>query len=427
MFFSLENASQDFTLVKNSSSSFASPPASDCAIPLGIDLPGHGKYTRLWINVCDALSPKISLVTFRFVPCSYSWLLTWAMADDGFDLLDTDMAEQLSEPSESDECLDENDQVEIDPDPDRRLDAESSDAVRVARSGIIPRNLLAIIAILLSHFQHGSVLDGVELFAGSHSVSAGMNRYGYSCLGLDCLTVHASDDINTTPGFIRALTYILALDTGGLLWAAPPCSTWVFLNKGTSGRTRTDPLGKVQHRSVSKANEQVARVVLLILVAVLISNAYWMTEQPGNSLLECHPRWALLQDLFNRFWKLHMWMQPYGGSSPKATLLYSNMVGVESLFLARDPQATSEVQTVERYVNAEGQECFKGSADLKGTQAYPRDFGMRVSEKWQDARVLAFPQPGIPLQELLSVTCSDDPWDDARLNVILADLQASVS
>lgn len=131
------------------------------------------------------------------------------------------------------------------------------------------------------------------------------------------------DDINSTPGFLRALTYVLHLGPQGLLWAAPPCSTWVWIGRSQTGRTRRDPLGDKSKTFVDKANQQVSRVVLLILVAMLLHNAVWIAEQPASSIMELHRRVDGLSSMLGDwFRKLFLWLQPHGGTSPKATLLY---------------------------------------------------------------------------------------------------------
>ena len=126
--------------------------------------------------------------------------------------------------------------------------------------------------------------------------------------------------------------------------------------------------------------DKVSSVVLLVMAAILLHNAFVIAEQPSSSMLENHPRWLLLEQLFGpSFFRLHMWMQPHGGTSRKGTLLYSNF-DISSLWLPLDTSVSSEVETVHRRVDSTGTERVTGAAALKGTQAYPAQFGNRVAD-----------------------------------------------
>ena len=46
-----------------------------------------------------------------------------------------------------------------------------------------------------------------------------------------------------TTGFLVALMIAMSIIPGGGFLAAPVCSTWVWINRGTSKRSSWDPLG----------------------------------------------------------------------------------------------------------------------------------------------------------------------------------------
>eukprot|EP00959_Pyramimonas_sp_CCMP1952_P166247 3474636-Pyramimonas_sp.AAC.1 len=133
------------------------------------------------------------------------------------------------------------------------------------------------------------------------------------------------DDMCSTAGFCRALTFVLGLKPRGLLWAAPPCSSWVWIGRWQTGRSRENPIGNEDADFVHKANKSTSRVVLLLVLALAVRNCIFMAEQPSSSIFELHPRFKqLARALGEQLHKLQMWMQPFGGSSRKLTLLYSN-------------------------------------------------------------------------------------------------------
>ena len=55
-------------------------------------------------------------------------------------------------------------------------------------------------------------------------------------------------------GFLKAIQLILRTQEGGLITAGPPCSSFVFLNMGTSLRSKTRPLGNSRRAYIREAN-----------------------------------------------------------------------------------------------------------------------------------------------------------------------------
>lgn len=55
-----------------------------------------------------------------------------------------------------------------------------------------------------------------------------------------------AQDILSPLGFLRHVYAAMNLKQGGVLWAGVVCSTWSVVNRGTSGRTKDEPLGREQ-------------------------------------------------------------------------------------------------------------------------------------------------------------------------------------
>ena len=288
---------------------------------------------------------------------------------------------------------------------------------------LLPRRIIQIMVLLLTLQGAPRTVDSVELFAGCRSVTNGIRGLGYSAVGLDFSTISYWDNINSTTGFLKALTYVMGLAPDGFLWAAPPCSSWVWMARGSSGRSKEQPLGRQSHEKVRQANEQISRVVLLLLVAMLLHNAIFMAEQPASTLLPFHPRWQMLLKEFQLF-EVNLWMQPYGGTSPKRTWLCSNKECIQELCLPLDPSIQTTVVTSETKISPiSGKTSVTGTKDLKSTQAYPSQFGKAVARTYANAVVQESFGDGVALDELEDVPCSTDSWDDAGLQQVLADLQ----
>ena len=159
-----------------------------------------------------------------------------------------------------------------------------------------PPVLLAAVAWLLATRNLQRDLHMVELFSGKRALSTAFEEASLAVASYDRESGGEAEDILTVPGWLRALSLILRVKHGGLVFACIPCSSWVFLNRGLSGRSAQQPLGRVEQQSVKTANEIASRVALLLLLAVC-RGVGCIVEQPGSSLLSVHPRFAQLRRL----------------------------------------------------------------------------------------------------------------------------------
>jgi len=101
--------------------------------------------------------------------------------------------------------------------------------------------LLVVIRYL--HALYGPIIrsaDLVEIFAGAGNLNA-----QFRARGMEALTFEISDDpdledMATIIGMISAILMVLRLKMHGLLWAGIPCSSFTWLNRGTSGRSEEE-------------------------------------------------------------------------------------------------------------------------------------------------------------------------------------------
>lgn len=78
-------------------------------------------------------------------------------------------------------------------------------------------------------------------------------------------------------GFLKILWQVLRLAPGALLVGGPPCNTWVFMNSGTSRRTRNRVLGDQKKKSVKDSNANLGKIVWAICFSHLdsIYSMHW--------------------------------------------------------------------------------------------------------------------------------------------------------
>ena len=103
------------------------------------------------------------------------------------------------------------------------------------------------VASVLDSASEQRDLDVVELWSGVESIVSAARAAGFTAMPFDKFRIEGvtdTDDPETTEdilleaGFRRALSLVLRLRPGGLLWMAPVCSSWIFLNLVNIQRTR---------------------------------------------------------------------------------------------------------------------------------------------------------------------------------------------
>ena len=233
-----------------------------------------------------------------------------------------------------------------------------------------------VLLAALGQTQEGPPLDFAEVFAGNGAVHRALHVLGYRGQAMD-RDYCADHDVLRPSGLLVLLSTCLDLKPGGILWAAPPCSTWVFLSRATTGRHVLIEGDTLSHNVVSQ-NALVERLVLALEICTL-RGVFWILEQPANSVLWQYPA---MRDCMHRHGLAPCTcdMGAYGGTSQKPT----HLVGTAPYLSRLDRRCTQElklrlqiegVQTTSKWVDEDGVRRCQGTADLKSTQAYPEGFG----------------------------------------------------
>ena len=230
-------------------------------------------------------------------------------------------------------------------------------------------------------------LDFVELFAGDHAVSRGLRAYGYRGLTFDIRTIDPKHDILTPVGFLAALAAINRLRPKGLLFAAPVCSTWVFMSRGSTGRDLTLAGHWQTSRSVKAANAMVARVAALCHFAAK-AGSHFVIEQPASSVMYSYKPFKALRAAWP-VKQVRFPMAVYGGGSLKPSWLAGTAPWMcrLALRLGQAERAFLMPPPVSTAVTSEGpggKKCSTGSSDLKGTQSYPLQFGAALAAEFRN-------------------------------------------
>ena len=113
-------------------------------------------------------------------------------------------------------------------------------------------------------------------------------------------TVHVPRSEECTQDFALICTFktdnMCTHYAGALLWLAPPCGSWVFMARGSTGRSRSRVRGSRKFESVKAANRLCRRILYLAAYARK-KGVDFCLEQPYSSLM---PLYAPLQRLLRR-------------------------------------------------------------------------------------------------------------------------------
>ena len=255
----------------------------------------------------------------------------------------------------------------------------------------VPLLALQCISVLISNESMWKSVenpdaDGTEFFAGMREFTKACWRHGKVVLPFEINddVPGGRFDINSDAGFATALHMVLRCKPGSINVFAPVCSTWVWVNRGTSARTEWDPLGDVNKPQVVAANKMVARCVILLMI-VAARGGLWILEQPASSILSRHPSFqSMLRHV--AVWKAFVYMGAFGAESLKPTSLWANDKCIQELEEQgkTKPDTVSKTGIVEITYSASGRLQVMGGAKLKQTQHYPKGFGDALN-KMHDA------------------------------------------
>lgn len=235
-------------------------------------------------------------------------------------------------------------------------------------------------------------LDIVDIFAGKCAVKEGFCHMGANGEAFEKELNPIVGDILSTRGFLRLLQQTLRGKEDSLLHAGPPCSTWVWVNRFTSGRSKEEPQGNLKQPSVAESNKITMRLVLILMIA-LSRCCHVLIEQPRSSLMpHFGPFISLAQHLLNKFgleWsKTNMWMASWGAKSPKPTTLFGVAPWAYLMYRKLTKQARERLtrklarkghKLVKVYQDQRGQRRVQGTKALKASQVYTKRYGKQIA------------------------------------------------
>ena len=111
--------------------------------------------------------------------------------------------------------------------------------------------------------------------------------------------------LQTRLGLCVATQQLMRVKRAGLLFSGLPCSSFIWLNRGTTHRSADNPDGSPYVPTACFGNLLAARFALLALTGI-IRGVWWVCEQPSSSLAV---RLRVMQWLL-RVNSIHLFFQP---------------------------------------------------------------------------------------------------------------------
>ncbi len=242
----------------------------------------------------------------------------------------------------------------------------------------VPQAMVLFARTLLAALPLPQDVDFLETFAGEREVTKAWLRAGKRAVACEIKDHPERCNFVGPQGWATVVYLALRTRPAGGFLAAPVCSTWVWMNRATARRSVLFPLGDQRRQQNRDANKMISNLTLLLYL-LTARGVMWVVEQPSSSLMEAHPRWQTLCERMP-IYKIGIWMSDFGGSTPKRTVLYSQVPWIPELcqYRLKDTRGvvSGRPDMVTSHTTAAGRKHITGiKSQLKNSQTYPRGFG----------------------------------------------------
>jgi hypothetical protein len=227
-----------------------------------------------------------------------------------------------------------------------------------------------------------------EVFCGWGIIFAQCVRLGLASFYYDLDIGGQRHNILTGSGLLFLIQNLLTIVRGGCVWFGIPCSTWVWIARGHTERTKKNINGNTHREDVCQANRMVD-IIAMLLDLLVLRGVFYVIEQPSTSLVWFH------KELRNHFRskpkvqrtmlkKHHVWLGYFGHHVFKSTTLVGFFPPLKTIYSRKRKSLLGGKiawkKTVAKSGPKKGQLRVSGTEDLKATGRCPRKFGRAMAE-----------------------------------------------
>jgi len=244
-----------------------------------------------------------------------------------------------------------------------------------------------------------------EMFAGERQWSGNMLELGYVVQSFDSRH-NLCHDFLTPTGFLVAIVTVMTICLNGILWLAPPCSSWVWMSRFSTGR-HLSLLGHLFNNNVQSQNALVGRLCYVIVLAIK-RGVFFIIEQPASSIMWDHPRLkAVLEKYSDILFRCELQLGSYNYEVPKATVLIGTAPQLQHLGRRMSPNERLWMRSFDDRIHTASHDHTgsRGNRNLRPTQAYPAGFGAAHALAYRDLNLYDL---GMPMTPGHTLDLSDD-------------------
>jgi len=213
-----------------------------------------------------------------------------------------------------------------------------------------------------------------EIFSGAHTWTDEWQAAGLEALTYDIVDEPELQDATTVVGIDNLVGIASRVTKKGVVHLAPRCSTYVFINLSTSGRSRLNPEGDLSKPQVVEANG-IAKTVAQIITFLTARDVFYVIEQPRNSMFY---HLDVVSEALSSTGAVRLSFcmgDLFGGQSAKPTELWGTAPYLLSV---------SNVPKILREQTVQLARCRDGKVTgmkhlLKKSQVYPLEYGRRIA------------------------------------------------
>ena len=197
-------------------------------------------------------------------------------------------------------------------------------------------------------------LDCIEYFSGVANIARAFRHNRGTAAEYDYIRSAEHENLCKPSGWMTAFVLAMKLQERGLASWATVCSSWIFMSKSCTGRSRADPWGAPPGpgitESTEKGNTMVARMIC-VLMLLQARKCTWLLEQPESSVMEYIPQFSCLR---MRVQRVRTVMGAFGHDSRKGTILLSCHDWHKALEREVPPGFTPKKMMTKRFIDKNG-------------------------------------------------------------------------
>ena len=244
-----------------------------------------------------------------------------------------------------------------------------------------------IICFNLLHYITATVgplsrtLDCIEYFSGVANIARVFRHNKGSCQEYDYIRCVENENLCRPAGWMTAFVFAMQLKERGLASWATVCSSWIFMCKNCTGRSRDRPWGAPPGPGITQSTEKgnlMAARMICVLMLLQARHCTWLLEQPESSVMEFLPEWSYL---LMRVQRVRTVMGAFGHASRKGTTLLSCHDWHKALERDIPPGFVAKKAMTKKFIDKNGiDRCTGIAGDLKESQAYTIEYARAVYE-----------------------------------------------